>query len=401
MYLTSLTQRDRLFDVATSWLRGRPQPGDGTFITEVFLLEHSITWPLMARFLRDIATPLTASAFRLEHLHTKDQLRQRIVASRGQPSRREAQLFSEYRGRAEQFFPATPVDLVAATRGDGALVAMCRFKGLMRIADKAARRIADRVRREVNRKLELQVRARGGPSSRRSPQWSVAETEQQVCHEFVRGWRTFTKRELTINDLVGAKFIGGSRELDSIDKAILSHPDVLSLTRSEHRGVYNDVSFTVELPCPPSGTTIDRLNGAAWWHANERGLASEVLLRDIPGYVESGAKSVSFEIILTTWEELVESEFGRGLHEERIAAQRGDPRYSGWVGRNAALASAFLLAAAVSPVVTITDVPVKLSGRYLPDVLCDAVSKLFGLHLTQSPLHTSAMVDTTLMRSDE
>ncbi len=37
MYLTALTRRDRLFDVATRWLSGQVEPGDAQFISEVFL----------------------------------------------------------------------------------------------------------------------------------------------------------------------------------------------------------------------------------------------------------------------------------------------------------------------------------------------------------------------------
>jgi len=47
MYLTAITQRDRLFETATRWLSGLPHPQDGRFITEVFLLDHGITMPVV------------------------------------------------------------------------------------------------------------------------------------------------------------------------------------------------------------------------------------------------------------------------------------------------------------------------------------------------------------------
>jgi hypothetical protein len=96
-------------------------------------------------------------------------------------------------------------------------------------------------------------------------------------------------------------------------------------------------------------------------------------------YVEQGARTFRAEVILTTFEELVESEFGRSIHEERILDQRSRVHYSGRIAKNASYIIGYLLMLAISPTLTVDHLPVKMWGRYLPDVHSASVWKLFGV----------------------
>lgn len=385
MFLTAVTQRDRLFDVAMHWLNGRVGPGDGRFLTEAFLLDHAITAPLVARFFLEVTALLGSGDTRVNRLRTKDGVRRQIIAGWRTPSQRALELFALYRSREETFFPATPVDLLAMTRGDGELVAMMRFKRLQRIAEKAARRVVDRVDHEVMRRLGCVGGHETRTSARDLSHELVAATEQEVCRDYGTGAIAFTHQELRVGDVIGAKLIGNEQNLARIETAISSHSEVVSVHRSEHRGVYNDVQLEVELRCPSAGTTVDRLRAGDWMAARERGLDPESLRRNIPSYVEGGAQSFFIEILLTTWPELVESEFGRALHEERIVRMRFNPRYTGQLGTTVALATMYLMLVAISPVTVIDELPFRMSGRYLPESLVASVAELFGLSFARSP----------------
>lgn len=388
MYLTALTHRDRLFEVATRWIRGDVRSGDGRFVSEAFLVDPCITTPTVAAFLRDVAGA-NEVAPRIEHLHIKDDVRRRIAGSPQVRASQTAALLSCYRERPEEFYPTTPVDLFSISSSDGELLAMVRFKNLLRIADKVARRAAAGAAPAIRRAAEALAAGRPTPP----PGELLAEAERQVCLELTAGQLEFSRDEMRIDDAVGAKLIGDPARLSTIEESIASHPLVISMRRSEHRGAYNDTRFEVELAAPPPGPTIKRLLANDWIGAVSRGLEPRDLRRDIAGYVESGARSFFVEVILTTSDELVESEFGRGLHERRTERQRGEILRAGQLATNVGLAVTSLLLLAIAPTVTMSAIPVKLSGRYLPDTVVAIVSSLFGLDLGGTPLWLPAVDD--------
>lgn len=388
MYLTAMTQRNRLFDVASRWLRGSVHPSDGRFITKAFLLDHGITIPVLTAFLQDIAQVAPSESVEVVRLSSKDEVRERIISGWNRPTCRARSLFDAYRTQAEDFFPNTPVDVFAVTERGGTLFAMTRLKRITRIADKLARKVASRTAAEINKatldhhaSATLETVGEGGQNT----------IERLAAHDFRQGRLSFTQADLRIDDVIGTKFIGEPEQLREIERRILQHPLVLSAERSEHHGIYNDVNLVVELACRQPAATIDRLRREDWGAAIERGLEPSALVQDIPDYVESGAGSFSVEIILSTWEDLVESEFGVGLHEERVVYQRTTPLHSGQIATNTSVAITHLLLLAISPTVMVDENPVKIWGRYLPDSLALIVSRLFGIGIGGSPFWVPGM----------
>ena len=119
MYLTGLTHRDQLFDVATRWLADRLQPSDGRVVTEIFAFERSITAPVVRRFVADLCRICHLSDLYMERITSKDQVRAAIVAAAAHPSTRVAELIDWYRQLPEEFFPRTPVRMSVVTLHNG------------------------------------------------------------------------------------------------------------------------------------------------------------------------------------------------------------------------------------------------------------------------------------------
>ena len=84
------------------------------------------------------------------------------------------------------------------------------------------------------------------------------------------------------------------------------------------------------------------------------------------------------EIILTTYPEHMESEFGRSLHELRILQLRERRAFCGPIAQNASYLIEYLLTLAISPALEVTELPVKMYGRYLPETISGAKCALFG-----------------------
>lgn len=388
MYLTGIVQRDRLFDVATRWFANRLEPGDGTFVTEVLVYENLISAPVARGLLRDIFSTLGMGTTCVHRMHRKDEVRRAIIQAATDPTEREQELFDAFAERPEDFFPGTPADVTVLTTENGALSGMIRVKRIRRVADKASRRVAnalDRLLREAAKRLAAKRAAEMGtsvdaltPDPERMLE-DFTEAEEIFCQAFRHDQLRFEPNDLRIDDVIGSKLVGSAEQLEAIEQAIASHPSVRHIEKEVHRGIYNDVNLLVDLQLPPVGEIVDRMKGRNWEFALGRGLGGATLARDFPGYVESGARTIRVELILTTFHDLVESEFGRAMHEERILSQRNHGTYAGRIARNASYLIEYLLRLAVSPTAEIDDLPIKIWGRYLQETFSAAVWELYGI----------------------
>jgi hypothetical protein len=208
-----------------------------------------------------------------------------------------------------------------------------------------------------------------------------ARAERLVSAAFRDDAPAFTPQDLRVDDVIGTKFVGTTSELERIERAIVDHPRVTDLQREEHRGRYNDINLLVDLKLPAASEIIAAVRNCGWEFAAGRGIRPDELAREFPEYVQSGERTVRVEVILTTGDELIESEFGRSIHEQRILEQRSSAPYSGRIASNASFLIEYLLMLAISPSVEAPTLPVKMWGRYLPDIYSLAVWDLFGIRL--------------------
>ena len=160
MYLMGFIHRDGLFELAIRWFSDHIEPADGRFLTKVFIYESLISGPAGQRFLMDILRATHGGSFGLKRIGVKDQLREAILTGCSEPTERMEGLFQQYLELPEEFFPQTPTDLILATGEDGILLGMARLKRLRRVAEKASRRVADRLAGAIKRQARFLAQAR-------------------------------------------------------------------------------------------------------------------------------------------------------------------------------------------------------------------------------------------------
>jgi hypothetical protein len=95
--------------------------------------------------------------------------------------------------------------------------------------------------------------------------------------------------------------------------------------------------------------------------------------------LEGAEPTLKIELILSTFPDMVESELGNSLHEERIVAQRDNKVYKGYIPMNVEFLIEYLFSVGVSPQVNIDRLPIKLWGRYLPDTVIDQIRELYEM----------------------
>jgi hypothetical protein len=385
LYLSGLTHRDRLFDIATRWLADRLEPEDGRVVTEVFAFERAITAPVVRRFVADLCRTCHRGDLYMERISSKDEVREAIVAAAAHPSTRVAELIDWYRQLPEEFFPRTPVRMSLVTLRNGKLTAIVRRKRIRRIADKVSRRIADQFSGEIKsvaRALAASRPRRQGtdPPSTVAPPGTPAAVggaaERLVADRIRSGRITPDPEKNRVDDVIGVKVIGTRNELDAIEASL----DNLDYTRAFHRevhaGAYEGIHYLVDLELPSNAEILHHMEGIDWSFAAGRGLPIEDLDGRFKAYIESCRRTFRVELILTTFEDLVESEFGVGIHEQRILEQRDLAADFGRIARNASSIIEYMLRLATSPTVTIDEIPFKIWGRYIRDTVAHEIAEL-------------------------
>jgi hypothetical protein len=205
------------------------------------------------------------------------------------------------------------------------------------------------------------------------------EAEQMIAEAFRQGEVLLDKTAMTINDLGGIKIVADEDQLSQLEGRLAQHPFIKVLCQESHQGNYQAKSLILEMPWDRDRVCHTFKAGRAWERYVDRGIGRNILRRGIEPFLEGAEPSLRFELILSTFPAMVESEMGASLHEARIIAQRGNKSYKGYIPMNVELLIEYLLAVALSPTTQIERLPIKIWGRYLPDTISSHIRKLYRL----------------------
>ena len=86
-----------------------------------------------------------------------------------------------------------------------------------------------------------------------------------------------------------------------------------------------------------------------WQKYLERGLSETELKRGLEPLLDRAKPTLKLELILSTFSDMVESELGNSLHEERIVAQRDNKVYKGYIPMNVEFLIEYLFARGSQP----------------------------------------------------
>jgi hypothetical protein len=386
MYLTTMTHRDELFELTLRWLNDRFDPHDGMVVTQIFLYESAVSAILVDR-MTGLLTRLFNGPFHIERIWQKQELRRRLIHYLPRQSERTRQLIQRFTDNPEYFFPRLPIDALLVTGPGPCLVAIARIKRLSRVAEKVSFRLVDALFKEIQAEARAIASRRAASSgvslldlvsseSEMYTDFTAAETE--VARRFRNHNVWIPRQAMTVNDLLGFKIIGDQELIDRVVLVLQQEPGVALIEIEKHSGDYNATNMLVEITLPTPDALVARLDRFDWSIARQRGLDPEVTQRGFSDYLARGADTVRMEIILTTFDELMESEFGRSTHELRVLRLRQRQAYNGPIAHNAAYLIEYLLALASSPTTEIAELPIKMYGRYLPETIASAKGTLFG-----------------------
>jgi len=133
--------------------------------------------------------------------------------------------------------------------------------------------------------------------------------------------------------VAGIKLVWEESSLDRLEE-ILARSGCEIIEYEEHRGRYNAVNLTVRYPPSPEAILAHPVQGRVLALLEARGCDADGANRGFTEFVKTGEDSVHVEIIVSTYEHLLESEIGICMHEDRIMAQRAERPYRSHLARN-------------------------------------------------------------------
>ncbi|MGB5472477.1 MAG: hypothetical protein WBQ78_03245 [Gammaproteobacteria bacterium] len=372
--INSFLHRDRLSDVIRRWMRDTLQPGDVDEILRLVHFNNVYVTRCLGRFSADLFAGLHGTALRMETVATKGALRDRI--SRILPSHcaRCAELATAYAGDPGHYFRDTPFHgtlYFHDGQGDACYAGSSRIKRIRRLAEKTARRLVDWLY------MGGGTESAGGVWQQEAAPEALQQAEQRLLVLLHDNPAIQLPDGQAINDVAGLKVILETHELERLT-SLLQDGGCTLIEQERHDGNYRATNLVVGYH-PDKDKVLaeplhDRMLQVFGAHGYTPGQANAAFRE----FVQSGEESINLEIIVTSYLEMLESEIGRCMHEERIIRQRHNPRYCGQLAQNVGFLMEFLFTYPALPFPRLDRLPVRIRDRYLPDYFDEVRRKLFN-----------------------
>lgn len=388
MYLTSFIHRERLFGIAERWFCGRLEPDDALHLTHTLVCDGFVIGEMVKVLGRLLIEALHRATFSETRIYSKGQLRDALCRSSRDRNPRVEELLALYQRKPDFYYREAPINAFMCVDPGGNLLGLYRIKRPRRIAEKANRRIADWIFHTVQNKARSMARERalklGIPMEHLlTPENEMVrefiDSEELIAQSFRDGRIQFDRTALRIDDVGGIKLIADADRLSRLESSLRDIPGVRVLERERYDGVYQATSLSLLVAWDFEHVCRMYRNTGSWEKYSNRGIPEAVLRKGLEPFLLDGEPFITLELILTTFPDLVESELGNSIHEERIRAQRDNREYRGYIPMNVEFLVEYLFAVGFSPIVHIDEIPIKLWGRYLPDTLSTHIRRFHGV----------------------
>ncbi len=388
MYLSGFVHREALFQLTRRWLCARPEPQDGLLITRILICDGFVLGESLDAITRKLLKAIHPEPFQLQRVHLKGELREALCKSAREPTPRVLELIQDYRRRPEFYYKDVPINGVMALDQEERLLGLYRLKRPRRIAEKANRYIANWIFQMVQEKARRLAEERARVL--RIPLELLLTPEEEMAQEFVRaeeeiarsfreGRVQMDRSALTINDIGGIKIVAEQEALDRLEKVLEEQPDLEVVEKEDYKGEYRARSLILKHTWDREGVCKAFLEKEAWKRYLHRGVPERELALGIEPWLEDGASELYLEVMFSNFPDMVESELGCCIHEERILAQRDTKVYKGYIPTNVEFLVEYLFSVGLSPQTHIASLPILLWGRYLPETMISRIRELYGV----------------------
>lgn len=390
--INSFLHREVLSDIIRRWMYDEARPSDADLITRLVHFNHVFVARYLELFAGRIFRGLHPGNLSSRPVRVKGELKDALVNDPPRRNERIDELIRDYHRNPGRFYRETPFHgALYFTRRNGfsAYVGSSRIKRVRRLAEKSARRIIDRIFDTIKRHAETLADERA--SLLGIPRERLLTTPADMTEEFMRAENRLLddlrakrpiagdKESLMINDVAGLKVIQEAPEQRNLMTLLDQMPGCEVVEGEVHAGKYNATNLIVRFR-PPREEILARPLGPGILNIMQaRGFSPYEANRSFTEFVLSGEEDVLLEIIVSSYQEMLESEIGLSIHEDRIIEQRLCQQYRGPLARNIQCLLEYLFAFPAAHRRELGALPIKIWDRYLPDYFDEILKQLFGI----------------------
>ena len=390
--INSYLHREELSDIIRRWMYNESLPADADLITQLVHCNHVYVSRYLESFSELIFHELHQEKLFCRSVQVKGELKDAIVSQVPYRNDRIDELIHDYQLNPGRFYRETPFHGTLCFRyrnGGEEYCGASRIKRVRRLAEKSARRIIDRIfvtiKRHADTMADERARLLGVPRER------LVTAPEDMTEEFLLAEKRLLddlheKRpiadageKLVINDVAGMKVILEAPEQHRLTELLDRLPNCEIVEEEKHSGQYNATNLIVRYR-PPREEIIARPFGQGFLNVmKKRGHSPYEARKAFVEFVRSGEEDILLEIILSDYQEMLESEIGRCMHEDRIIEQRLCQQYRGPLAQNIQYLLEYLFVFPTSDRCELGELPIRLWNRYLPDYFDEVLKQLFHL----------------------
>lgn len=392
--IISYLHRGELCDLIRRWMYDKPAPDDADHLARIVLFNHEYVSRYLEIFAGELFRKLHGPNLLTRGITRKGELKDLLILHPPYRNDRIDALISQYRERPGRFYRETPflgTLFVKDERGQETYVGSTRIKRVRRLAEKSARIITDQIFHTIQNQAEVLAdeRARRLGLSRvqlvTPPEVMIEEflqAENRILEQLSHEEPLENMPLLKINDVAGMKVIVEDDRYSDLLETLHGLSGCEVVEEERHQGIYNATNLIVRIqPSPEEILAGDFPDEHMLNILAKRGLAHSQVNAAFRDFVLTGERSMYLEIIVINYQENLESEIGRCIHEDRIIEQRQGKQYRGHLARNIEYLMEYLFTFPASGQVELGELPIKLWNRYLPDYFTEVMKQLF--HITE------------------
>ncbi|HPQ71905.1 MAG TPA: hypothetical protein PKW95_22470 [bacterium] len=387
--MNGFLHRDRLAAIIDHWIMARPE-----LMQEVGDLKWAVNFnayvsmAILNAFAQTAFAKLYGDEVFFVRAQTKGQMKDLLIQNPPESTTRIEEMIDHYRRYPQDFYRETPVNGLVYFRNenDSRLLGTARVKRFRRIAEKGGRYLIDFIFQEIKTQADALAAERAERQGIPVEQLNTSNEEQ--ISEFIHAERRILKAirlgqiaspppVLPINDILGLKVVIEGVDIDKAIDQIGQCPNISLQEQEKLVGNYNATNLIVRFRWPREEMLKRSPSGEIQSAFRKRGCSRDTT-KAYKKFIESAEDEVTIEVSLISYEEMLESEIGRSMHEERILAQRQNQQYQGSLTRNIEYLMDYLFRFALSTTKELNEVPIQLWVRYMPDYIDHILRRLYN-----------------------
>ncbi|MDD2388854.1 MAG: hypothetical protein PHP23_03870 [Desulfobacterales bacterium] len=378
MYLSAFSHRDRLYHITNQWLSNQLEPAHPLIITRIISYDSFAAWQTLLRFIDALHRHITRDKLEKTVLHQKKDLKDYLCSSCVHPTKRIRSLISDYMNMPEFYYIGSPIMGYSYHDSHQRLISLCRFKRIKRIAEKVSRYAARYIFEKMLNSAGIAYQKPENDMAHYLFCENLIQSEQQIMLRIKEHGLQLPVEVTTIKDVLGMKLIDYGNGENLLESFFSRYSGAQLLEKEIHSGIYNAKHYLVDLKLDSDYLIKKFSHEADHVKFTQRGLPSKQQNEDFAVFMRDGSDTIQLDLILTSFEELIESEIGRSMHENRIFRQRRQQRLFGNIPVNIEYIVEYLLSVGLSATLHIDEIPIKLWGRYLEDTLNYNIQNLYN-----------------------